>query len=83
MKGSRVASRIVIAVGLVVVFGIGVSIIMLPAMQGAQGRAANNAPAAATSSAASDLPAPQTSAADRAAAAAPPDDGTKESKPDR
>jgi flagellar basal body-associated protein FliL len=83
MKGSRVASRIVIAVGLAVVFGIGVSIIMLPALQGAQSRPASNAPAAATSSAASDLPAPQTSAAARDAAAAPPDDGPKASKPDQ
>jgi len=71
MKGSRVASRIVIFAVLVVVFGIGVSFIILPAMQGAPGQAASNAPAAAAPRAASDLPAPETSAAARDAAAAP------------
>jgi flagellar basal body-associated protein FliL len=72
MKGSRVASRIVIFVVLVVVFGIGVSFIIVPAMQGAPGQSASNAPAAATPRAASDLPAPETSAAAaRDAAAAP------------
>ena len=70
MKGSRVASRIVIFIVLVVVFGIGVSFIILPAMQGAQSQVAN-APAAAASRAASDLPAPESSAAAREAAAAP------------
>ena len=44
---SRAASRIVIGVGLAVVFGIGVSIIM---EQGTQNRAANYPPAAAASS---------------------------------
>jgi hypothetical protein len=71
MRGSRVASRLIIAVVLVVVFGIGVSFIVLPGMLGAQIPAASNAPAAATSRAASDLPAPETSATARDAAAAP------------
>jgi flagellar basal body-associated protein FliL len=71
MKGSRVASRIVIFVVLVVVFGIGVSFIILPSMQGAQSQAANNPSAAATPRAASDLPVPDTSAAAREAAATP------------
>ena len=65
------ASRIVIAVVLVVVFGIGVSFIVLPGMLGAQSQAANPAPAAAAARAASDLPAPETSATAREAAAAP------------
>jgi hypothetical protein len=70
MRGSRVASRIVIAVVLVVVFGVGVSFIVLPAMQGAQSQPANTAsPAAAR--AAAELPAPQTSAAARDADVAP------------
>jgi osmotically-inducible protein OsmY len=47
MMSSRAASRIVIGVGLAVVFGIGVSIIM---EQGTQNQAAHNAPAAAASS---------------------------------
>jgi hypothetical protein len=61
----------VIAVVLVVVFGIGVSFIVLPSMSGAQSHAANTAPAATTAGAAAELPAPQTSAAARDAAAAP------------
>ena len=65
------ASRIVIAVVLVVVFGIGVSFIVLPGMLGAQSPAANNAPAAAPSRAASDLPAPEASATARDTAGAP------------
>jgi hypothetical protein len=95
MKGSRVASRIVIFIVLVVVFGIGVSFIILQPMQGAQSQVAN-APTAAASRAASDLPAPESSAAVREAAAAPaapaaqpgsgadtanPGSDTKESKP--
>src|SRR5215470_15252296 len=71
MRGSRVASRLIIAVVLVVVFGIGVAFIVLPGMLGAQVPAANNAPAAATSRAASDLPAPETSATARDAGTAP------------
>jgi flagellar basal body-associated protein FliL len=72
MKGSRVASRIVIFVVLVVVFGIGVSFIILPSMQGAVSHVASNAPAAAKSATGSDLSAPDASAAAaRAAAAAP------------
>jgi hypothetical protein len=92
MKGSRVASRIVIFTVLVVVFGIGVSFIILQPMQGAQSQVAH-APAAAASRADSDLPAPESSAAVREAAAAPaaqpgsgadtanPGSDTKESKP--
>ena len=75
MKGSRVASRIVIAAILLVVFGTGVSMIVLPGMLGAQSRVAINAPAAAGSRAPSDLPAPETSATatrDAAAGVAPP-----------
>ena len=71
MRGSRVFSRIVIAVVLVVVFGIGVSFIVLPGMLGAQSPAASSAPAAATSRAASDLPAPEASATARDAGTAP------------
>jgi len=71
MRGSRVFSRIVIAVVLVVVFGVGVSFIVLPGMLGAQSPAASNAPAAAISRAASDLPAPETSATARDAGTAP------------
>ena len=71
MKGSSFARRVVVAVVLVVVFGIGVSFIILPATQGTQSPAASNAPAATPARAESDLPAPETSAAAREAAAAP------------
>jgi osmotically-inducible protein OsmY len=68
---SRAASRIVIGVGLAVVFGIGVSIIM---EQGTQNQAANNPPAAAASSnqIAANPPAADTMASLRTAATAPP-----------
>jgi osmotically-inducible protein OsmY len=70
MMSSRAASRIVIGVGLAVVFGIGVSIIM----EGTQNQAANNPPAAAASSdqIAVNPPAADTMASLRNAATAPP-----------
>lgn len=68
---SRAASRIVIGVGLAVVFGIGVSIVM---EQGAQNQAANNPPTAAASSdqIAVNPPAADAMASLRNAATAPP-----------
>lgn len=68
---SRAASRIVVGVGLAVVFGIGVSIIM---EQGAQNQAANNPPTAAASSdqIAVNPPAADAMASLRNAATAPP-----------
>lgn len=61
MGSSRAASRVVIGVGLAVVFGIGVSMIL---EQGAQNQAAHQAVAATASS---DLPAANPPAADAAA----------------
>ncbi len=46
---SPAARRVVVGVGLAVAFGIGISIIMAPAMQGAKNQAALNAPSAAVS----------------------------------
>lgn len=67
---SRAASRLVIGVGLGVVFGIGVAFIL---EQGTQNQAAHNAPAAATPSnqAAVNLPAADTAASLRLAVTAP------------
>jgi hypothetical protein len=72
---SRAVSRIVIALGLAAVFALGVSIVMLPALQaGVQNQSAapaSGAPLAAPARAASDLPAPDPSATTRDASAAP------------
>lgn len=50
MMSSPAARRIVVGVGLAAAFGIGISIIMAPTMQGAKSQAALNAPSAAASS---------------------------------
>jgi|GEM_PF-2918643 len=85
MMSSRIASRIVVAVGLAVVFGIGVvSIFVVPAKPGVQNQVAHNAPSLATSTdqtppnspaptaAAPDQTAPDASAAAATAPVAPP-----------
>ena len=70
MMSSRVASRIVVAVGLAVVFGIGiVSIFVVPAKPGAQNQVAHHAPPAAASSdqTVTNSPAPNAAAPDQTA----------------
>jgi hypothetical protein len=70
MMSSRIASRIVVAVGLAVVFGIGVvSIFVAPAKSGAQNQVAHNAPspAASTDQTLANSPAPTAAAPDQTA----------------
>jgi hypothetical protein len=70
MMSSRIASRIVVAVGLAVVFGIGVvSIFVVPAKSGAQNQVAHNAPspAASTDQTLANSPAPTAAAPDQTA----------------
>jgi hypothetical protein len=63
---SPAARRVVVGVGLAVVFGIGVSMIVAPALRGVKNQAALNAPSAAASSG---EPAVNSPAADSAASA--------------
>ena len=70
MMSSRIASRIVVAVGLAVVFGIGVvSIFVVPANSGTQNQVAHNAPspAASTGETLANSPAPNAAAPDQTA----------------
>jgi hypothetical protein len=70
---SPAARRVVVGAGLAVAFGIGISIIMAPALQGAKNQAALNAPSAAASSAqtAVNPPAADSAASAREASTAP------------
>lgn len=73
MMSSPAARRVVVGAGLAVAFGIGISIIMAPAMQGAKNQAALDAPSAAASSGQTvvNSPAADSAASAREAATAP------------
>lgn len=73
MMSSPAARRVIVGAGLAVAFGIGISIIMAPAMQGAKNQAALDAPSAAASSGQTvvNSPAADSAASAREAATAP------------
>ena len=73
MMSSPAARRVVVGVGLAAAFGIGISIIMVPAIQGAKNQPALNAPSAAASSGetAVNSPAADPAASAREASTAP------------
>lgn len=70
MMSSPAARRVIVGAGLAVAFGIGISIIMAPAMQGAKNQAALDAPSAAASSGQTVVNSPAADSADSANSAA-------------